>query len=458
MDLVLGRGAFTRQRGQWVPWEQVNTMLEATPSDPKQFNLLSRPPLTQTYAWGSGPVHGVFQKAGLFGGDVFALIGNTLYRQGVSLGTIDGTGPVSWAGGNGELCLTRGASGYSYDGATLQAIAMPGGFNVRAVHWSAGWFFWVRRDSGRFYWSNLNDGRTVGALAFATAESTQDELRDIKKTGDVFWMLGTNSGEAWVLTGDPDLPLTRQIQMYIERGVRDTGCAEEIEGTVYFISNDGMVCVIQGSAVRISDNGLDEKIRKSVSAQSFHYSYEGKVLFCMRLDSGTFALDLALNNQPLELQTYGRDNWAPKCAVNINAEPLFGDDTSGILWGFDPDSITDSGLSQFPRIFTAGLPLNTNAPIVNVVVNGNSGETKALIGEASDPMLEMAFSRDGGKTYSPWRSSRWGQTGQYKRYARFGSCGMFSPPGFLAQFRMQACAPLRVANIRANESLAGRGR
>lgn len=458
MDLVLGRGAFARQRGQWVPWRQVNCMLEATPSDPKQYNLLSRPPMAQAYTYGSGPVHGVFWKAGLFGGAIFAVVGTTLYRDGVSLGTIDGTGPVSWAGGNAELCLTRGASGYSYDGATLAAIAMPGGFSVRAVHWTAGWFFWVRRDSGRFYWSNLNDGRTVGALAFATAESTQDELRDIKKTGDVFWMLGTNSGEAWILTGDPDLPLTRVVQRYIERGVRDTGCAEEIEGTVYFIANDGMVCVIQDAAVRVSDASLDEKIRQSITAQTFHYSYEGKVLFCMRLDSGTYALDLALANQPLELQTYGRANWAPKCAVNINAEPLFGDDTGPLLWAFAPDNTTDCGLDTFPRIFSAGAPLNTNAPIANVVVNGDAGETKALTGAAADPILEMAFSRDGGKTFSPWRASRWGQTGQYKRYARYGNCGMFGPPGFLAQFRLMQCAPLRVGNVRANESLAGRGR
>lgn len=460
MELAMGRGAFARQRGSWVPWRQTNCFLEQTPTDPKQYNLLSRPPLAQAYSWGAGPVHGVYQKPGLFGGAIFALSGDTLYRDGVSLGTVDGSGPVSWAGGNGELVLARGASAYSYTVADgLDAIAMPDGFSVRAVHWTAGWFFFVRKDSGRFYWSDLNDGRTVGALSFATAESSQDELYDIKKTGDVFWMLGGASGEAWVLTGDPDLPLTRVVQRFIERGVRDTGCAEEIEGTVYFISNDGMACVIQQNAVRISDSGLDERIRQSAQAQTFHYSYEGKVLFCMRLDSGTVALDLALDNQPVDMETFGRDNWAPKCAVNINAEPLFGDDTSGTLWEFDQAAVTDAGQSQFARIFTAGLPLNTQPmPIHNVVVHGDNGGTAALVGEASDPLLEMRYSRDGGRLFSDWRAARWGQAGQYLRKARYGSCGMFSPPGFLAEFRMLACAPLRVANIRANESLAGRGR
>ncbi len=458
MDLALGRGTFQRQRGQWVPWRQVNMLLEQTATDPKQYNLLSTPPLAQAYDWGSGPIHGVYQKPGLFGGAKFAVSNTTLYKDGVSLGTINGTGPVSWAGGNGELCVTRGQSGYSYNGTNLQAIAMPGGFDVRAVHWTAGWFFWVRKDSGRFYWSNLNDGRTVGALAFATAESTQDELRDIKKTGDVFWMLGTNSGEAWVLTGDPDLPLTRVVQRFITKGVRDTGCAEEIGGTVYFISNDGMACVIGQEATPVSDSGLNELIRQSTAWSAFQYSYEGKTLFCMRLDAGTYALDVGLNNQPIELQTYGRTKWAPKCAVNLNAEPLFGDDATGKLWQFSPNSQTDCGLTQFPRVFTVGLPATQSLPISNVIINGDSGSTLASTGAAADPTLELRFSRDGGRTFSAWRATKWGMTGEYLRKARFGSCGMFGPPGFLAELRMQDCAPLRVAAARANESLAGRGR
>jgi hypothetical protein len=35
---------------------------------------------------------------------------------------------------------------------------------------------------------------------------------------------------------------------------------------------------------------------------------------------------------------------------------------------------------------------------------------------------------------------------------------MFQAPGFLAEFRMLACTPLRVEAVRANQKLAGRGR
>lgn len=460
MDLVIGRGAFSRDRGAFVPWRQVNCLLEPTPTDEKQFNLLSRPPLIRAHTRGAGPVQGIFQRDGLFGGAEFTISGGVLYADGAALGAIDGVGPVSWAGGNNELVVTRGAHAYSYNGTDLAQIVFPDAANVRAVHWMAGWFFFIRDGSGKFYWSDLNDGRTIDGLSFATAESSQDNLLDIKKVGDLFWMLGASSGEAWVLTGDPDAPLTRVAQRTLERGVRDTGCAEEIENTVYFLSNDGMVCRIEEAAVRISESGIEEKIRKSATAVAFKFQYEGKVLFCLRLDAGTFALDLSMQNQPIELKTEGRTHWAPFCAVTVGAEAYFGDDTTGTVWKFGTGETTDSGETVFERIWSAGLPTSSQPfPVSNVVVDGNSGDTDVLdpTNIAFDPILEMRCSRDSGRTWSPWRATRWGKSGEFWRRARFGSCGMFHPPGFLAELRLQACVPLRVSSVKANEPLSGRG-
>jgi hypothetical protein len=457
MDLALGRGAWDRERGAFPPWRQENCLLEPTKTDPKQYNILSRPPLASFYTWGgANPVHGIFYLPGLFAGAVFAIIGGSLYKDGVSLGAIDGTGPAWFAAGNGELCCGRGKTAYSYNGTNLAGIAFPDGADVRSGNWMARRFIFVRKGSGRFYWSDLDDGRTIDGLSFATAESAQDELRDIRKTGDLFWMLGVDSGEAWVLTGDPDLPWSKVSQRTLNRGVQDTGCAEEIEGTVYFISSDGMVCVIQDAAVRISDTALEEKIRTSTGGTTFWFQYEGKPILCLRLDSGTYGLDLALDNQPVTFSTSGRTHWAPKCATMIGSEPLFGDDTTGVIWSFDEESTTDSGQVEFPRVFSAG-SLGTGIRIANVIVDGNSGSTAAMTGANADPVLEMRYSRDGGRSFQPWRGARWGQMGEYRRKARFGSCGQFEAPGFLAEFRMLACCPLRVANARANEKLAGRG-
>jgi len=460
MDLVIGRGTFRRERGSFVPWRQKNCLLEPTPTDEKQYNLLSRPPLVEAYDWGEGPVYGTFQRDGLFNGDLFAVSGNELYRDGDLIGTIEGGGPVMWAGGNAELVLTRGTIAYSYNGIDLEAIEMPDDFNVRSVNWIAGWFFFLRDGSGRFYWSELNDGRTVDALSFANAESSQDNVLDILKVGDLFWMLGAASGEAWILTGEPELPVTRVAQRTLERGVRDTGCAREVESTVFFVSNDGMVCQIQDAAVRVSESGLEELIENSLLCETFYFTYQGKALFCLRLDGGTFGLDLSLQNQPIELGTYGRTHWAPKCAVNIGAKVYFGDDATGTIWTFGGEDATDSGETLMERIFTAGMPVQSQpVSVFNVIVDGNTGSTKRTdpAEEAANPVMEMRAMRDGGKTFGPWKAARWGAQGDYGRRSRFGACGMFAPPGFLAEFKLLPCIPLRVASVKANEPLSGRG-
>jgi hypothetical protein len=459
MDLVIGRGAVDRERGSFPPWRQENCLLEPSPVDPKGYNLLSRPPLISVFAWGSGPVHGIYQRDGLFGGNTFALIGDTLYQDGTALGTIDGTGPVSWAGGNGELVLARGASAYSFNGANLQAIAFPDGAQVRAVAWMARRFAYVRKGGGRFYWSELDDGRTIDGLNYANAESEPDELYDIQKQGDVLLLLGSSSIECWILTGDPDLPWSRIVQRTYNRGVFDTGCAQEINGAVYVVAADGTVCIAGDGLVPISDASLEEKIRNSTSVLTFWYRYEGKSLLCVRLDVGSYVLDLTLDNQPVKFSTALRDHWAPKCAVNIGDEPHFGDDTSGVIWRFHEGSTTDSAVDQFTRVFTAGLPVaGQPISIFNVIVGGNNGSAQVLAGSASDPILEMRFSRDGGREWLPWKASRWGLMGEFLRRARFGSCGMIGSPGLLAEFRMNECAPLRVESVRANETMAGRGR
>jgi hypothetical protein len=459
MDLVIGRGAFDRHRGSFPPWQQENALLEPAKTDPKQYNLLSRPPLLAFLTRGTGPIHGMFQRLGLFGGSLFCVSGSTLYKDGTSLGTINGTGPVKWAGGNAELVVTRGQTAYSYNGTDLQAIAFPDGADVRSVHWMARWFVFIRKGSGRIYFSALDDARTIDGLNFFTAESEPDELFDIAKTGDVFALLGSNSIENWVLTGDPDLPWQKVAQRTFGYGVQDTGCVAEIEGTFYFIRSDGMVCMMQDAPVRISDASLDEKIRQSLTGSVYWFEYEGKPLLAIRIDAGTFVLDLALQNMPNTFSTMGRAQWAPKCAINVGSEPLFGDDTDGTVWKFDEASTTDSGNAEMRRTFSAGLALDDQPmPISNVIVTGNNGSALVETGEQATPLLEMRFSRDGGRTWSDWRASNWGAMGEYKRRARFGSCGMFAPPGFLAEFRMLACAPLRIDGVRANQSRAGRGR
>ena len=454
----MARGEWARHRGRFVPWRQENCLVEEAKTDPKGFNILSRPPLAQAYTRGTGPLQGIYQRPGLFNGDTFTVSGGHLFRAGADLGAIDGTGPVIWASGNSELVVTRGASAWSYNGTNLAAIAFPDGAQVRSVHWMARLFVFARKGSGRWYWSATDDARTIDGLDFANAESEPDELYDIAKMGDAFALLGANSIETWVLNGDADLPWTRVSQRTFGRGVRDTGCKAEIAdaNSFYFISSDNMVCRMDAAPVRISDSALDEKIAASATASAFWWQYDGRPYFAVRLTGVTYVMELANDNQPVLFSTQGRSNWAPMCAANIGGVPLFGDDTGPQVWEFDPDSLTDCGNVEMPRYFTLGWPGEVG--ISNVIVSGDNGTAQTLTGEQAAPILEMRYSRDYGRTFTQWRGSEWGRMGQYRKRARFGSCGQFGEPGFLAECRMLACAPMRIDRAQANVSASGRGR
>jgi hypothetical protein len=459
MELVIGRGEWRRKRGAPVPWRQENCLLDEVKTDPKGWNILSRPAAGFLRLDRHGPIQGEFQKPGLFNGDKFYVSNGHLYREG-SLGAIDGTGEVIWAAGIGEIVVTRGASAWSYNGTNLAAVAFPDGAQVNSVHWMARRFVYARKGSGRFYWSASDDGRTIDGLDFANAESEPDELLDIAKMGDLFAMLGANSVETWMLTGDPDLPWTRVSQRTFGRGIFSPGAKAEVAdaNTVYFVSSDGMVCKMAGDAPqRVSDSALEEDIKLASEISVFGYQFEGKPYVVIRLeDVATYVLDLVAGDMPSRFSTQGRDNWAPLCAITVKGTPYFGDDSSGSIWQFSEGAITDSGQGEMARYFTAGYSERRQCQRHQSAVDGNNGSATVETGESADPILEMRFSRDGGRQWSNWRATRWGRMGEYKRRARFGSCGSFSQPGFLAEFRMLACAPLRVERVGANESFAGR--
>lgn len=466
--IPFGKSTYKRENGNMPRLRLVNMAAEPSPTNPDGVALLSRLPLVEQAERGSGPVWGVFQQDGTLGGDTFAVSGTELYRGATPLGTIPGTGPVRFAASYTELVVVRieGGDAYSYDGTDLQPIALPDGdrpvTGFRSVAFVAGLFIFAAVTDETvphhyWFWSTINDARTIDDLDFAAAESEPDELLDVLAVGDNLFLMGQTSGEIWMLTGAANLPFSRVSQRNLGRGVISGGAAEPMDNSVYFVGNDRMVFRLEEVPKRVSNHGIEERIRASSSWHVFQYSFEGHLYLCLRLDTETLVLDVATGEWP-EAETYGRANFAARCAVTIDGTPHFGDDTTGKIWTFGEFGDEDSEAAAFTRLFTAGFPIASGPqPVANVLVDANSGATTLDAGLGSDPKLEMRFSRDAGRTWSNWRETRLGQKGEYSRQARFGSCGSFGPPGALFEFRCTENVPLRISAVRVNESLAGRG-
>jgi hypothetical protein len=405
--------AYKRENGDQPLLRRVNMLTEPNPT--KQGpDLLSRLPLIEDSSPGSGPVDGIFQQDGVLDGDTFTVSGTELYRGETLIGTIAGSGPVRFGASYEELVIVRTQTfqAYSYNGITLQAVALADGdrpvIGYRSVAFVSGLFVYAAVTDGTvpdhyFFWSAPYDGRTIDDLDFAAAESEADALLDVLARNDVLYLFGQTSGEVWRLTGAATLPFARVSMTGTGRGVFAANCAEIMDNTVYFAGNDRMVYRMEDVAKRVSNHAVEEALRASVTCRTFQWTFEGHLFLAIRLDTETWALDVSTGDWG-EFATYGRTNFAAQCAVNIDGLPYFGDDTAGKVWKFGAHGDTDSDAPAFERVFTAGFPLTSNgANVDNLLVDGNAGSVQLETGLGSDPRLECRASRDGGKTWTVWR-------------------------------------------------------
>ena len=76
----------------------------------------SRPGLASGFNYGSGPIRGLYSQPGVFGGALFIVSGNTIYRDGANVGTLSGTDMVRFAASPGQIVAVADGGAWLYDG------------------------------------------------------------------------------------------------------------------------------------------------------------------------------------------------------------------------------------------------------------------------------------------------------------------------------------------------------
>jgi hypothetical protein len=450
MELVLPKGAYRRANGNLPPFELVNMFVEQTPSAKGGLSLLSFPGLASSLTRGSGPINGIYRRADLFSGAIFTVSDTHLYKDGTDLGAINGSGPVSWASTNTELVVTRGQSAYSYNGTNLAAIAFPDGANVTAVTAISERFIFARASSYRFYWSGLLDGRTVDAADYASAESAPDWLKDVLAVGDVLYLGGGESIEAWYPTGDGTLPYSRISQRTASKGVPFTGCLCELDNALHFVANDRCVYRMAEVPQKISHPGIDELLTSATTIKCFPMIFEGHSILNVRTNTKSIGFDVATQEWH-ERRTWGLANWVAFCCEQqSDGSPIFGSAVGDDLlihsgWA--------EGTSSLSREWTAAIPLTSSVRIDSIEIEANTGAAALTAG--TNPQVEMRYSRDRGNTWSAFRPASLGATGQYGRRPKWTRLGMFTAPGALFHFRVTDPVPIRVSGVSGEETSAG---
>lgn len=450
--IPLGQAAY--QRTDLPPVRLKNMMFEQARTNLEdQVALIPRPRLNAFAIAGAGPINGLYRKGGVLAGvglsgSIIAKSGTDIYRvtqtglPGVGtatlIGTVDGGFRMTAEGNPNVVVLTCGQTAYVCNGTTLTPIAFPDGNIVSAVDVLNSYFLFASA-FGRFYWSAVG-GTTVSALDYATAESQPDELLTLKVIGDELWLFGRLSIEVWQPTGNLNLPFQRIGGRIFGIGVtaRETVQKLNVGGidTVCWLGTDRRVYQTAPNPVRISDEGLEERLQRITFSQqaggptvpyATSYSWNGHDFYILHIPGeGSFAYDL-LTKRWSELTSYGRALFRGAVgATGPNAQPLIGDDATGQIWEMTVANRTD-GADPVVFEFTGQLQVSSaSVRLDNVSLDLGTGHTADPEG---DPTMQMARSGDDGLTFGDPIEQPLGRQGRRGRIVAWTRLGIIHRPG-----------------------------
>jgi hypothetical protein len=314
-----------------------------------------------------------------------------------------------------------------------------------------GRFVFVRDGSAKFYWSAPLDGRSIDPLDFATAERQPDNLLDVIAKGDILWLLGEATVEAWSNDGSAaDIPFSRIEQVVFEVGVKATDCAVKADNTVCFIGSDDVLYRVGEVPERMSDHAWEEHIGASSTHRLFTFKDNGHEFLAARMDTETLLYDFA-SQQVHERQT-NQGNWIAQCATMQGDTAYFGSSEDGKVLKFGGWTDLDNALE---RRLSFAQQLDQPVSISRIHIWANAGQTDDL---TLDPQIELRLSDDAGNTFGDWQAESLGATGDYRYVPEWRALGMFDSPGVLGELRVSDACPFRVSAVKGNDPGGGRSR
>lgn len=363
---------------------------------------------------------------------LYCVSGNTLYHvlsngSVVSIGTISGSGLISWAETPTQLVICDAGASYTYDGTTLAQIADADFVDGAQCCSIDGYVLFRRENSGVFFASDLADATSYDALMFASAEGLSDNIVGIIADHRQAILAGEDSMEIWYNAGVSGFPFIRDPNGFIELGCRAGRSLAKIDNTVFWLASDLTVRRLDGvTPIRVSTHGVEQAIRGYTSddAQGFCYSDGGHLFYALSFptDLATWVYD-ATTQLWHERSSYGYTRWRPCAAALAYGRWYVQCYSTGKIGYLDHETYTDFGDTQRVEVTFQDTYNDGNRIIHNtfeVVVETGVG---LVSGQGSDPQVTLEVSDDSGRTWRTKPTKSLGEIGEYKTRLRWISLG-----------------------------------
>lgn len=432
----------------------INFFSEDQPPDSKNNPVLNNTPgYTLFVNVGAGPIYGMKVMNNV----LYVVSGYSLYSvttTGVStfLGTILGGARCSMDHNGTQLCIVNGVKGYVYDTTSgLQQITDAAFYTTDRVQYLEKRFLFYKINSNTFFCSNAYDGLTYDALNFDLVRTNPENIVTIIADHGELWVFTKHGAEVWVYNrNEASFPYSRLDGSYIEKGCGATQSIAKLEGSFFWLGEDGIIYRANGyHPQRISTHAIENKIRSygDISdafaitfSEEGHYFYE---ITFPNYETWRFDATTGLWHQP---QTGISGRYCANAQEFFNNTNVIGDYRNGNIYTLSMDVYTDNGDTIYRTASTPQIHSNRVRTImdrIDIDIDAGQGLT---IGQGSDPQLMIRYSDDGGRTWSNERWTTMGLIGQYAHRARFHNLGMF----YQRMFQMTISDPIKSVVIDAN--------
>lgn len=390
----LGLKSYARTNGFQPEVELVNLVIEPDDSGASPDNVMrvQRPGLADFNSL-AGLGRGITQTDQVLNGAWFAVYGNRLSRifpDTTSIGNIAGSEQVAFAATFDAVFVLGGGVVYRWDGTNFATIPLPDDYTGIPVDIETlNSYVIIACSTGRFYWI-VPGATTIDPLDFATAESSPDGLKSVRRLIDEFFLSGTISIEPWQVTGDLDAPFQKAGGRELPRGVLARDTMRRFDNSLLWVGENLIVYRVGPVPERVSDFGIEERLRKRAGTPSaWTFNADGHDYYVLDIPGqGTFAYD-ASSTKWSEFASNGRDRWQAGFGAQSPDMTLCGDFLTTGVYRVDPSLPTDSGIAQ-RRAVSGTVPL--------IGAGGRNGSFSLGIGASGDCTVKVRW-RDGNDPY-----------------------------------------------------------
>lgn len=405
-------------------------------------SLLATPGLFLFATCGTGPVRGEFAASN---GRCFVVSGATLYEitsAGVatSRGTLTSSSGIVSIEENGlQLMICDGTLGYIFTYATnaflqITDVDFPSAGTVTFID---GYFVINKNSSGAFYISSLYDGLTWAALDFATAESSPDDLLRVLNAVGQLWLLGSKTTEIYTNTGANNFPFERVSGAKLEVGILAPHTATAVDNSLFWVGRDnkgsGIVYRANGyTPQRISTTPIELLIQAAPTPTTLRadtYQQDGSTIYRITGGGMSTTLNYDIGAQVWFETAYLNTAGVFEAHLGISSmfafgKTLVGSRVDGSVYEMSPNYNTDNGATiAHVRRFQHLSDESKRTRYSQLEIGFESGVGNQS-DPASDPVVSLRLSRDGGRTWSSYYNASIGKVGQYLKRAVWRRLGI----------------------------------